>query len=291
MGVGGWFSDFCSNLIIRDPSVSARYTTITRRLNFEYYNSSSDTLHSLYVGSYGRNTAINSTSDFDILFQLPYEIYRRFNSYIYNGQSALLQDVKSKIEKTYSTTRIKADGQVIVIPFADGVTFELVPAFINTDGHSFTYPNANNGGCWKTTDPKLEQDAIAKRNTNTNGNLIRLCRMARSWKRQNNVSIDGILIDTLAYNFIDTWEYKNNSYLYYDRLSRDFFKYLSNLDSSRSYWYAPGSWKQVSNSGYFQYKAKQAYNTALTAIQNVTDGYEYTAKSHWREIYGTDFPA
>lgn len=291
MGVGEWFSNFCSALTIRDLTVSARYKRITKRLNIEYYNSESEINHSLYVGSYGRNTAINSTSDFDVLFQLPVELYHRFNEYKSNGQSALLQDVKTKIEKTYPGTRIKADGQVIVIPFYDGITFELLPAFINKDGHSYTYPNANDGGSWKVTDPKSEQEAIAIRNKNTNGNLIRLCRMMRSWKNKNNVLIDGILIDTLAYNFIDMWEYKDKSFIYYDWMSKDFFKYLLNIDHNQSYWYAPGSRMLVAKSGAFQHKAKQAYTTALQAIENANAGYEYTAKSNWREIYGTDFPA
>ena len=290
MNIGELFSTFCSNLIIRDKSIPLRYKRITSRLNKEYYNSDSDTAHSLYVGSYGRNTAVNSTSDFDILFQLPIDMYYRFNSYTSNGQSALLQDVKAKIGKTYPGSDIKADGQVIVIPFTDGVTFELLPAFINTNNR-FTYPTSNNGGSWKITDPKSEQKAMAAINQEVNGNLIRLCRMIRAWKKENNVLIDGILIDTLAYNFISKWEYKTESYWYYDWMSRDFFQYLSNIDSNRSYWYAPGSNSCVHNSGYFQYKAKQAYSTALKAIKYADAKYEYSAKSEWRNIYGTDFPA
>lgn len=50
--------------------ISQRYHTITKSLNKEFWNSGSDTTHSLYVGSYGRGTAI-STSDIDILLELP----------------------------------------------------------------------------------------------------------------------------------------------------------------------------------------------------------------------------
>ena len=46
----------------------------------------SDTSHSLYVGSYGRNTAIQGFSDLDMIFQLPYLIYERYNRYSKNGQ-------------------------------------------------------------------------------------------------------------------------------------------------------------------------------------------------------------
>ena len=51
---------------IRD-TISKRYRTVTRAINKEFWNSQSDTQHSLYVGSYGRGTAID-TSDLDIIF-------------------------------------------------------------------------------------------------------------------------------------------------------------------------------------------------------------------------------
>src|SRR3954451_1966871 len=164
MGVGEWFGTFCSNLQVRDgETISTRYKNITRRLNVDYWNTDSDTAHSLYVGSYGRNTAIDGLSDLDVLMELPYSVYQRYNGYATNGQSALLQAVKASIERTYSSTNLKADGQVIQVPFTDGVTFEVVPAFENTDG-SFTFPNANDGGSWKTTNPRPEIQAIRGRN-------------------------------------------------------------------------------------------------------------------------------
>ena len=44
---------------IRD-TISKRYRTATRAINKEFWNSQSDTQHSLYVGSYGRGTAIDT---------------------------------------------------------------------------------------------------------------------------------------------------------------------------------------------------------------------------------------
>ena len=141
--------------------------------------------------------------------QLPYSIYEQYNNYSGNGQSALLQAVKTSIEKTYSKTSIRGDGQVILVPFTDGITFEVVPAFNNKDD-SYTYPNANNGGRWQTTNPKPEISAIRTRNSNCNGNLVSLCRMMRAWKRKWDVPIGGLLVDTLAYQFIEDWQYKTS---------------------------------------------------------------------------------
>lgn len=292
MGLGEWFRTFCTNLQVADGgTISQRYKYITKRLNTDFWNTTSDTSHSLYVGSYGRNTAIQGFSDLDMIFQLPYSEYEKYNSYSGNGQSALLQAVKQSIEKTYSTTNIRADGQVIVVPFTDGISFEVVPAFINKDD-SFTFPNANNGGSWQVTNPKPEIQAIRDCNASCNGNLVQLCRMTRAWKRKWEVPIGGLLIDTLAYQFIEGWQYKDKSYLYYDYMCRDFFKWMSEQNSEQEYWRAPGSGQYVYGKGVFQYKAKRCYNISLDAIahETATPKQEWSAKQKWREIFGTNFP-
>jgi hypothetical protein len=290
MGVGEWFNEFCGNLQVKDSgTISDRYKAITRRLNTDFWDTTSDTSHSLYVGSYGRNTAIDGFSDLDMIMQLPYAMYTQYNEHSGNGQSALLQAVKKSIEKTYSTTNIRADGQVIQVPFTDGITFEVVPGFINKDD-SYTFPNANGGGSWESTNPKPEIAAIRSRNSACNGNLVPLCRMARAWKRRLDVSIGGLLIDTLAYQFIENWPYRDKSFLYYDYMSRDFFKFVKNQDESQEWWRAPGSAQYVYGKG-FQYKAKRAYNMALEAIDYQTAQQDWSAKNKWRDVYGTNFPS
>lgn len=292
MGLGEWFSTFCSNLRVSDGgTISLRYKNITKRLNTDFWNTNSDTSHSLYVGSYGRNTAVRGFSDLDMIFQLPYTEYEKYNSYAGNGQSALLQAVKNAIEKTYATTNIRADGQVIVVPFNDGISFEVVPAFVNTD-NSFTFPNANNGGSWNTTNPKPEIQAIRDRNASCNDNLVPLCRMTRAWKRKWEVPIGGLLIDTLAYQFIVGWAYKDKSYFYYDFMCRDFFKWMSEQSLEQEFWRAPGSGQYVYGKGAFQHKAKRCYNISLEAIAHETANpkQEWSAKQKWRDIFGTDFP-
>lgn len=292
MGLGDWFSTFNSNLQIQDGgSISSRYKNITRRLNLDFWDTSSDTAHSLYVGSYGRNTAIGGISDLDVVMQLPYAVYEQHNAHIGNGQSALLQKVKTSVEKTYSTTSIRADGQVIVIPFNDGISFELMPAFLNKD-NSYTFPDANGGGRWRTTNPRPEIAAIRDRNNACNGNLIPLCRMARAWKKEWAVPIGGLLIDTLAYQFIENWAYRDKSFMYYDWMCRDFFRWMADQSSDQEYWKAPGSGQSVFGKGLFQYKATRCYNISLEAIAHETAPLkqEWSAKQKWREIFGSQFP-
>src|ERR1035441_8301893 len=106
MGLADWFSTFCANLVIRDEgTISQRYKSITRRLNSDFWTTTSDSAHSLYVGSYGRNTAIAGFSDLDIIFQLPAHLYYKYHEYVGNGQSALLQAMRVSMQKTYSSDR------------------------------------------------------------------------------------------------------------------------------------------------------------------------------------------
>jgi Second Messenger Oligonucleotide or Dinucleotide Synthetase domain len=107
MGVGEDFATFKDNYQISAQSIgdiSYRYKRITRQLNTDFWNTNSETSHSLYVGSYGRDTAAKGLSDLDIAFTLPYTEYVKYNGYQGNGQSALLQAVKTSIRKTYKTS-------------------------------------------------------------------------------------------------------------------------------------------------------------------------------------------
>lgn len=293
MSLADWFRDFCSAIQVKDGgTISNRYKAITRRLNTDFWDTTSETAHSLYVGSYGRNTAVDGFSDLDMVMQLPFSLYQKYNNYAGNGQSAFLQLIKSSVEKTYSTTSIRADGQVIVIPFTDGISFELLPAFENTDS-SFTFADANGGGRWRTTDPRAEMTAFRQRNSACNGNLVQLGRMARLWRRVWDVPIGGLLIDTLAYQFIENWGHRDKSYLYYDFMCRDFFKWMADQNAGQEYWKAPGSGQSVYGKGLFQYKAKRCYNLSLDAIayETATPKLEWSAKQKWREIFGSNFPS
>jgi len=293
MGIADWFGTFCANIQVQDSgTISRRYRTITHRLNADFWNTESYTSHSLYVGSYGRKTAIQGFSDLDMIFQLPSQLYKQYDSYLGNGQSALLQAVRKSLQKTYPSTSIGADGQVIQIGFTDEITFEIVPAFVNRVG-SFTFPDASNGGRWRITNPKPEIEAIRTRNKACNNNLVPLCRMMRAWKSKWQVPIGGLLIDTLAYQFIDTWKHKRKSFLYYDYMCRDFFCFMADQDKEQVYWKAPGSGQYVYRKGLFQWKAKRCYNIALKAIEYETSDPKknWSAKQKWREIFGNAFPS
>ena len=79
--------------------ISDIYERITHAINSEFWGIDSYTAHSRYVGSYGRGTAID-TSDIDILIELQRSEYERYDAHKGNGQSRLLQAVKTAIQTT-----------------------------------------------------------------------------------------------------------------------------------------------------------------------------------------------
>jgi hypothetical protein len=291
MGVGEDFRLFCNGLSVPNrDSIASRYARITKRLNLDFWGNDSDTYHSFYTGSYGRGTAVGFTSDADMLFQLPVELYQRFDRYLGNGQAALLQDVRMSIKRTYALTEIGSDGSVVVVPFNDGIRFEVLPAFQN-DAGSYTFPDSSGGGRWKTTNPKPETSEFRWMDLMCNGNLKNLCKMMRAWKREWSVPIGGLLVDTLAYNFVRDWEYKEESFLYYDWMSRDFFDFLADQDPKQTYWLSPGANQYVWRKGPFEYKAKQCRNLAIKAIEHAVADRTWSARRTWQQIYGTAYPS
>lgn len=292
MGVFDEFLSFKNNYNIGADligSIGQRYRRITARLNTDFWNTDSSAAHSLYVGSYGRDTAAKGISDLDIGFCLPYDVYVRYNAYQGNGQSALLQAVRGSLLKTYNSTRIGSDGQVVVISFTDKIVFEVLPYFENKD-KTWTFADSNGGGSWKVCNPRAEIAAVQSRNLEVNRNLKALCRMMRVWRDHNNVPMSGALIDSLAYQFIWDWGYKEKSYAWHDFMARDFLKYLYDLDRAKTYWRMPGSNSFVYKTGEFWAKAKGDYDTATEACNLQSDDKALARRMKWRHVFGPTFP-
>lgn len=264
MTLSNYFETFCQEITVDDDESkkwTGRIKEITKKLNKKYYDSESDKDNIFVVGSVGRGTAIHNVSDYDCIFEMPSEKFKQFDNYSGNGQSALLQEVKKEVESRYTGTKVKGDGQVVVVSFSDG-DIELVPAFRQSDDN-FKYPDSNNGGSWKITKPLLEIEESERMAKITENHYINFCRMTRKWKNKIGFKFKGLLIDTMTKNFFDkddnrkVLEYSN----YYDTFV-DFLKFLSEQSSDCTYWYALGSNQQITNedNGRFIKKAKKAYN-------------------------------
>ncbi len=231
------FRELLGNLAVDNArQISLRYGEITASLNKEFRETDSKTANSLQVGSYGRGTAIKGISDLDMLYIMPAE---KWENYKDGKQSKLLSDTKDAIKSRYPTTEIFVDRLVVRVLYTN-FHVEVQPVFEQSDG-SFKFPDTYNGGRWRITKPREELNAMQEFNAQKNNNLRRLCKMTRAWKNKHGVVMGGLLVDTLAYNFlVSTEEYDDKSFLYYDFMSRDFFAYLKD-QPNQEYYAALGS--------------------------------------------------
>ena len=274
------FNEFISNLQIDNfDDINTSLEGIAKKLNQKYYDNST-TDNYLMVGSMGRNTSIKGESDIDVIYELPDEVFERFDDYESNGQSQLLNEIRDVLKEKYPSTDIKGDGQVVVISFTK-YKIELVPGF-KQDNNSYKYPDTHDSGSWKITKPILEIEE-ANNMINNTSTYRDICQMIREWKANNGVTICGLLIDTLIKDFLDNNpEYKWKSKSDYYELLKSVFKYLSDQDENRKQWNAMGSNQIIENKNFnFIKKGKKAYNK----LSNSTD-----ESSTLRELFGSRFP-
>lgn len=283
MTVAEMFADFLGNLAITNAEIiSLRYGELTAALNKKFRDTDSKEANSLQVGSFGRKTGIKGISDLDMLYIMPKSMWETYNKP--GGQLRLLQHAKEAILGRYPNTKVRVDRLVVTATYHN-FHVEVQPVFELID-QTYKYPDTKNGGGWKITKPREEMKAVADMDQEKNRNLRRLCKMARAWRNKHGVAMGGLLIDTLAHNFMSgTADYDSKSYLYYDELSRDFFRFLSELPDQDEY-AAPGSRQRVRVKKRFQGKARKAYDLCLKAIDaehkaNVCD--------KWKLVYGRDF--
>jgi hypothetical protein len=289
MSVSDMFKKFLENIKVeRSAQFSQRYGEITKSLNLKFRDIDSTTANSLQVGSYGRYTGIKGISDLDMVYIMPAS---KWDDYKDNKQSKLLTDVKDAIKARYPSTEVKVDRLVVAIKYQN-FHVEVQPVFNYYDSNDdesgyFKYPDTKNGGSWKNTKPRQEMAAVKDVNEGKNKNLRLLCKMARAWKNKHGVGVGGLLIDTLAYNFMKSTDYYDDkSYLHFDYLSRDFFKFLAD-EPDKDHYKAPGSNQNVKVKMKFQKQASDAYEKSVEAIK--LDGKD-SANKKWRNVYGSNFP-
>ena len=278
--MGDNFIEFLNNLQIDNMNeITVSLNGIAKKLNQKYYDNSTNGNY-LLVGSMGRETSIKGESDIDVIYELPNEVFKRFDDNEGNSQSQLLQEVKDALKEKYSSTDIKGDGQVVVISF-NKYKIELVPGFKQEDD-SYKYPDTHDGGSWKITKPVSEIDESKNKIENTD-TYKDLCQMIREWKANNGVTICGLLIDTLVKSFLDdNDEYKSKTKEEYVELLKKTFEYLSEQDENRRQWYAMGSNQIIENKDFnFIKKSKKALNK----LNNTSD-----ESSTLRELFGNRFP-
>ena len=283
------FGQFNSNLSLT-PKQSLDGRTkrngVVNCLNRRYYGSTSETGHSFLIGSWGKDTALRPPRDVDLYFLLPVAVYNRFQTHVWNRQSALLQEVKGVLAETYPDTDMRGDGQVVVVKFGT-YNVEVVPAFELTNGR-YWICNTNDGGSYRETDPWAEAAYIDTVDQANNGNLRPLIRMLKAWQAYCSVPIKSFQLELLAADFISNSPWRLYDFFWFDWISRDFFAYL--YHRANSVIVAPGTLETIYLGNDWQSRAETAYRRAEKACDHEKYNRVDAAGEEWQKIFGSQIP-
>jgi len=283
------FEQFHRNLLL---TLLQRQDVITKRngvvncLNRNYNDSTSETDNSFFIGSWGKDTATRPPRDVDVYFVLPVQVYHRFQPYLWNRQSALLQEVKDALAGTYPDTDMRGDGQVIIVHF-ESYNVEVVPAFLLQNGQ-YWICNTHDGGSYKLTDPWTEVRYIEAVDLANNRNLRPVIRMLKAWQANCSVQIKSFQIELLAAEFLGKSPWRLNSFFYFDWIMRDLFAYF--YHRANSYVVVPGTREMIYLGNEWQSRAETAYYRAEKACRYEKDNLVEAAGEEWQKIFGQHIP-
>jgi hypothetical protein len=255
-------------------------------LNRRYWEQNSETANSMVIGSWAKQTRIRPPSDVDILFLLPPWVYWQYASRSGNRQSQLLQDVKTVLTETYPRTAMRADGQVVVVPF-DNIKVEVSPGFRWSDG-SIKVCDANGGGHYTSSTAEAELADLNASDAQWNGNSRALARMMKAWRYERNVPIKPFQLERLAVQFLNLWWCSAYDVFWYDWMVRDFLAYL--IGRANTYLYMPGTGEAVWLGDEWLSRAQTAYQYAVSACDLERDNYQALAGNDWQQIFGSAVP-
>jgi len=176
-----------------------------------------------YGSSWAKELRVRPPRDIDVMFCLPWEVYFRFEERAGNRQSQLLQELRSVLLRTYSTSAMRGDGQAVVVQFAR-MPVEVVPAFALNNGQ-YLIADTKHEGSWRHSDPAAELAALNRSDAATGGATRRLVRMAKQWQRYCDVPIKSFMLERFAVAFLDGWQHPH-SYHYHGWMVRDFFAFM-----------------------------------------------------------------
>jgi hypothetical protein len=286
-----WFRYLCESLAIgaNERSLNdALRDRLVDQLDAVLGACRSENRDHFYAGSYGRSTTIRGTQYTTFFYQLPGAMFDQYDALLGNRQLKLLEYLCSTVQHAGQNIKLNADSESADVQTQEGVRFRLFPYFRRAEDVHLL-PNACSGGFWRPCWPKAEMQTFATRDEACNGNLVALARLVRAWREHSNVSMSGMLIDTLAYQFMGCWQYREKSYAHYAHMTLDFLMFLAGRCQTQAHWRAPGSALRVPG-GAFHQQARIGAFRAREALDHLQHGHHGSAQRIYRAIFGAAFP-
>ncbi|MFN0116848.1 MAG: SMODS domain-containing nucleotidyltransferase [Elusimicrobiota bacterium] len=277
------FDELKSNL---EPTALQKETLSTRQQKVrDSVAAGLDVLEDFLVGSYVRKTMIGpmKEADIDIFIVLHPKYFKA------DGQSALLERVKTALIKTYSTNpKIRKNGQAVTITFTD-FKVDVVPAF-NRQGGGYLIPDVNKAK-WIETNPKVHLDLVQKENTAQSGKFIPLVKMIKGWNRNINYAFIGFRLELLLldkYKPLLIGDSYANAVTSVFNTGREAIKNMANDPAGYSGVISGLDNATDVNDAVSRFQT--AYSLALKANEYEAQDQLVYAFSCWKKIFGDNFP-
>ena len=175
---------------------------------------------------------------------------------------------------------------MVVVPFDNGHSVELLPAWRLTSG-KYLIPNTHGGGSWRTADPIAEIKQIDDSDRAHAGNMRNLVQMLKTWQRVCNMPISSLVIELRAVNFLTKCQYADKSSVYYDWMVRDYLAEL--LTYVNGTCATPGLDEKIHYGDEWKSRAESAQARAVRACEFEAASKEFEATEEWRKIFGDEF--
>jgi hypothetical protein len=250
--------------------------------------SHADITSSLMFGSWARGTAIPASSDYNIAYELPRRLTENILNLDNGGAIAILALVDRLLREKFPQAQKCPERGSVTIKLGTSVVINLRPCIRNQSG-GFAYPDGRRQGSWRAFDPHLAIEAFRKLESVTRENLLFLCRAMRVWRERHEMPMSGILIDSLAYRFIEHSPYRQKSIRFQDCLFRDFLGYLAAIDPEQEWWYAPGSTEPVFRKGVFEPRALEGFRLVQQAMELDAAQQHRAAWKVWAQVLGDSY--
>lgn len=275
------FKEFSENIrltSIQQEDAKTKYDGVCKTLHKKYYENNYDGKTKLLFGSYKTKTntrPLDRSQDVDVIFKITQETFDQFNKYDCNGQSALLQEIRNCLLKTYTTSvEPKAWGKIVLVQFSDGHhNVEVLPGLEQCDG-TFLIPNTENGGSWEVFNPRKQLDEFSKSNDATNGLTADITRMAKTWvKSTASLTFESFYLLSAVIDFLNN-KYPNGAgFDDYHYVVKDLFTYLQNNCK-----------KEIKS------HVETALKRATNAVDYINVNKPKEASEEYRKIFGDNFP-
>lgn len=270
-----------------------------------------------YYGSFARNSKIKPCDDIDLLItfaacgSISHDITKRQNAIypiIVPNKADLLQEdcddnllnsrkvietiKKALNESKYGKADLHRNQEAVTLKMASyDWNFDIVPSFYTSTGF-FVIPDGN--GCWKGTDPRIDQDRVTTENQNKLGNLLPVIRLMKYWKKRHwSNKISSYFFENLIINWSKSRLVIPSSY---QKTVISILEYLSLY--IRTDFPDPKGFQGNINSLNIA-ERNQASQTAYNQLQIAKEALDLerngitdeNAIIKWRDIFGDKFPA